>query len=337
MNKETHDIRLDRLWQWLREVLGRAPERIEALAGDASFRRYLRVHHGQRTFVAMDAPPEREDCHPYVQVAAALSALGLSVPQILAADLAQGFLLLSDLGNETYLAGLNEQTADRLYGEAITALVRMQSQGAAAAADLPAYDHKLLLDEMRLFDTWYLGQHLQYELTARQCQDLDAVYAYLAEQALAQPRVFVHRDYHSRNLMILPLGNPGILDFQDAVHGPLTYDLVSLLRDCYIRWTADRVQGWIQDYYRQALQHELVQDLSLAEFERLFDCMGVQRHLKAIGIFARLQHRDGKSAYLGDIPRTLDYVREVCPRHGPLLPLAELIAELPQRTHACAS
>lgn len=337
MNKETHDIRLDRLWQWLREVLGRAPERIEALAGDASFRRYLRVHHGLRTFVAMDAPPQREDCHPYVQVAAALSAMGLSVPQILATDLAQGFLLLSDLGDETYLAGLNEQTADRLYGEAISALVRMQSQGTVAAETLPDYDHKLLLDEIRLFDTWYLDRHLQYELTARQRQDLETVYAYLAEQALAQPRVFVHRDYHSRNLMILPLANPGILDFQDAVHGPLTYDLVSLLRDCYIRWPAERVQGWIQDYYRQALQHELVQDLSLAEFERLFDCMGVQRHLKAIGIFARLQHRDGKSAYLGDIPRTLDYMREVGPRYAPLLPLAELIAELPQRTHACAS
>jgi aminoglycoside/choline kinase family phosphotransferase len=337
VNKETHDIRLDRLWQWLREVLGRAPERIEALAGDASFRRYLRVHHGQRSFVAMDAPPEREDCHPYVRVAAALSALGLSVPQILASDLSQGFLLLSDLGDETYLGGLNVQTADQLYGDAISALIRMQSLGKAMAAELPDYDHKLLLDEMRLFDSWYLARHLGYELTARQRQDLEAVYSYLAAQALAQPRVFVHRDYHSRNLMILPLGNPGILDFQDAVQGPLTYDLVSLLRDCYIHWPAERVQAWLEEYYQQASQHELIADLALAEFQRLFDCMGVQRHLKAIGIFARLQHRDGKSAYLPDIPRTLDYVREVCPRHAPLLPLAELIAELSSYTTVCAS
>ncbi len=335
MNTQTHDIRLAQLRQWLHEVLGRAPTRIEALAGDASFRRYLRVHHGQRTFVAMDAPPAREDCHPYVQVAAALGEMGLSVPQILVSDLAQGFLLLTDLGDETYLAGLNPQTAGRLYGDAIGALVRMQSLG-GAAADLPDYDYKLLLDEMRLFDTWYLQRHLQYELTATQRQDLDAVYSYLAEQALAQPRVFVHRDYHSRNLMVLPLGNPGILDFQDAVRGPLTYDLVSLLRDCYIRWPAARVQVWLEEYYRQAARQALTADLALAEFQRLFDCMGVQRHLKAIGIFARLQHRDGKSAYLGDIPRTLAHLREVCGQHEPLAALAALLAELPPSDPACA-
>jgi len=204
------------------------------------------------------------------------------------------------------------------------------------AAGLPDYDHELLLGEMRLFDTWYLQRHLQYALTATQRQDLDAVYSYLAEQALAQPRVFVHRDYHSRNLMVLPLGNPGILDFQDAVRGPLTYDLVSLLRDCYIRWPAARVQVWLEEYYRQAARQALTADLALAEFQRLFDCMGVQRHLKAIGIFARLQHRDGKSAYLRDIPRTLAHLREVCGQHEPLAGLAALLAELPPSDPACA-
>jgi hypothetical protein len=247
---------------------------------------------------------------------------------VLERNLGQGFLLLSDLGATTYLAALaDRERADALYGDAFAALVEIQAGGAAHAETLPPYDAKLLRFEMSLFPDWLLGRHLGLALDAGESAMLARVVDLLTEAALAQPRVFVHRDYHSRNLMVCPGANPGILDFQDAVHGPLTYDLVSLLRDCYIAWPSERVRAWTGDYRRRAAARGLDVGVDEAQFARWFDLMCVQRHLKTSGIFCRLWHRDGKPGYLDDIPRTLGYVREAALRHAELAGLAALLDE----------
>lgn len=278
----------------------------------------------------MDAPPDKEDVGPFIRVAEMLVRMGVNAPRIHERNLAAGFLLLSDLGSRTYLKDLEQGlNVERLYSDAIAALVSIQARGARDAQALPPYDEALLLREMQLFPDWFLGRHLGIDLSAREAQGLSDVCSRLAAQALVQPRVFVHRDFHSRNLMICdggPLGsNPGILDFQDAVHGPITYDLVSLLRDCYVAWPADRVAGWVRQYRELAQAAGLEVGKDLVEFTRWFDWMGVQRHLKAIGIFARLWHRDGKPGYLGDIPRTLGYVAEVAARYPELADLSLLL------------
>jgi aminoglycoside/choline kinase family phosphotransferase len=273
----------------------------------------------------MDAPPENEDCRPFVAVAKHLGELGLNVPEVYEADFEQGFLLLSDLGSEHYLDRLKDSDSSRLYADAMSALSLMQAGGERDG--LPPYDSQLLQREMGLFREWLLEQHLGLSLNTDEQQMLDDIFQLLIANALEQPQVFVHRDYHSRNLLVTPAKNPGILDFQDAVLGPVTYDLVSLLKDCYISWPREQVQGWVSVYFAQALQAGVVQKEHEKGFLRWFDLMGVQRHLKASGIFARLNIRDGKPGYLQDIPRTLNYIVEIAPEYPELKQLAWLIKE----------
>lgn len=312
------------LTHWLTQRLGLRNIRIAPASDDASFRRYFRVTLADgATRIAMDAPPDREDCEPFLRLAEQLAAVGLHVPLIHAADPVQGFILLEDLGTVHYLDRLDEANADRLYGDALAALAVLQSVGPHQG--VPPYDEELLRREMALFPEWLLSRHLQLGLESTEQARLAGSFDLLVESALEQPRVCVHRDYHSRNLLVSESPSPGILDFQDAVLGPVTYDLVSLLKDCYIAWPLERVQGWAMGYFQLAVQSGVLQPSHEARFLRWFDLMGVQRHLKASGIFARLNHRDGKPGYLADIPRTLGYIVEVAGRYPELADLGELI------------
>lgn len=321
------DQRLEELCHWLKADLGIKNFDIAPASSDASFRRYFRVDTGTDTYIVMDAPPEKEDCRLFVTVAAAMAGFGVNVPRVLQQDLGQGFLLLTDLGTQQYLGLLSADTAPRLYGDAIASLVRLQSQGPVDSTLLPPYDHALLMREMQLFPDWFLGKHLGVVLGAAERDALAEAFDWLAQQALAQPRAWVHRDYHSRNLMVTTADNPGVLDFQDAVIGAVTYDLVSLLRDCYIAWPLAQVHAWVRDYHRLATERDILDGVEFKELLRWFDSMGVQRHLKAIGIFARLNHRDGKPGYLNDIPRTLRYVVEVAAHEPHLKVLRRIIEE----------
>jgi N-acetylmuramate 1-kinase len=322
------DPRLELLRQWLEAGLGWHDAGLAPASEDASFRRYFRITRPQGTCIAMDAPPGREDVRPYLAVADMLADIGVNAPRVLARNDELGFLLLTDLGSVTYLARLDDRgRAGDLYADAISALVRIQQRGASHAARLPPYDEKLLRFEMSLFTDWLLGRHLGLELGEGESLGIAAAFDLLVANALAQPRVFVHRDYHSRNLMVCDAGNPGILDFQDAVHGPLTYDLVSLLRDCYIEWPQPQVVEWAREFRRMAVAAGLDAGTDERRFMRWFDLMGVQRHLKASGIFARLWHRDGKPGYLRDVPRTLGYVEQACTRHADLAALGTLVRE----------
>jgi len=295
---------------------------------DASFRRYFRLQKGAESFIAMDAPPSQEDCLPFVRIAGFLESMRLSSPRIIEADIEKGFLLLSDLGNERYFDKLVEEPhlADSLYGDAIDALLVMQRRGEAYQTTLPPYSEKLLHFELSLFHDWLCGTHLQLQLSEDDERSWQACCDMLVETARRQPQVFVHRDYHSRNLMVLNEDNPGILDFQDAVEGPFTYDLVSLLKDCYVRWPADQVRAWALNYYEKLSDNTRTQ-IDEQQFLRYFELMGVQRQLKAAGIFCRLSHRDGKNWYLNDVPRTLEYIIEIGPRHEDLSFLVRLIEE----------
>ncbi len=315
--------RLELLKSWLNRELALSGYAIAPASGDASFRRYFRVTYDGESRIVMDAPPEKESLEPFVTLARELRRIGLNVPEVLAEEHEQGFLLLSDLGTTQYLDVLNAENVERLYGDALGALATLQACGPEAAR-LPPYDHHLLMAEMGLFRDWLLKRHLGLKLHDEDERMLERMFALLAETALEQPRVAVHRDYHSRNLMVCA-HNPGILDFQDAVYGPVTYDLVSLLRDCYIAWPREQVEAWALGYRDIAQQHGILQQTDEVRFLRWFDWMGVQRHLKASGIFARLNHRDGKSGYLADIPRTVGYIQEVAERYSELAPLAELI------------
>ncbi len=299
--------------------------RLKPASSDASFRRYFRVFKGEESLIVMDAPPEREPMGPFLEHARILRALGLNAPEVLEADVAQGFALLSDLGETTYLKALSREDPERLYGDALSALAVLQALGPREGP--PLYSEGLLLEEMQLFRDWYLKRHLGLELGEGMREVLDETCALLVENALEQPQVYVHRDYHSRNLM-LARPNPGILDFQDAVVGPVTYDLVSLLRDCYIRWPEERIADWAKGYHALALQMGILREEDEARFLRWFDLMGVQRHLKATGIFARLWHRDRKPGYLKDIPRTLGYVEAVSARYPELSGLYRLVRGL---------
>ena len=320
--------RVEALSRWLEHVLGRGGLRVAPASADASFRRYFRVEGAGESRIVMDAPPEKENTAPFIAVSRLLDEAGLNVPRVLEADTAQGFLLLTDLGAQPYLSALNEHSVEALYGDALAALLAMQSRASRHADTLPPYDERLLLAEMELFRHWYLERHLGLALSPPQQRTLDQAFSLLAESALVQPKVFVHRDYHSRNLMVTPVHNPGILDFQDAVFGPVTYDLASLLRDCYVAWPRERVEGWALRYLRDAQAAGVVTEIDEATWLRWFDWMGVQRHLKATGIFARLNLRDGKPGYLGDIPRTLGYVREVSGRYAELDGLNALLEEI---------
>ncbi len=334
----TADARLAALDAWLRTLpaaLGLDPESLRPASADASFRRYFRLEAAEgRTLIAMDAPPEREDSRPYVHVAQLLHDAGLNAPRIVAQDLAQGFLLLTDLGHRTFLQALNDDAlsesardalADTLYRDAIGALVTWQL--ASKPDVLPPYDAALLNRELALFPEWYIGRHLQHTLTDAQRAVLDRSNALLVASALAQPTVYVHRDYMPRNLM-LSQPSPGILDFQDAVGGPLAYDIVSLLRDAFISWDEERVIDWAVRYWERARKAGLPVDADFGEFYRAFEWMGLQRHLKVLGIFARINYRDGKPQYLADTPRFIRYVRQVAQRYNAFKPLAQLIDDL---------
>ena len=273
----------------------------------------------------MDAPPEHENCAPFIHVAQLFLAAGVHVPEILAQDLQQGFLLLSDLGAETYLDQLNEDNADPLYRAANEALIQIQL--ASKPSELPPYDEALLLREMRLFPDWYIAKHLHVTLTPNQSETLEQAFQSILKNVLAQPRVYVHRDYHSRNLMLSD-PNPGVLDFQDAVYGPISYDLVSLYKDAYIAWDEDRVVDWAVRYWEKAKRAHLPVAQDFGDFYRDFEWMGVQRHLKVLGIFARLYHRDGKEGYLKDMPLVMGYLRRACDRYRALGPLLQLLDQL---------
>lgn len=323
--------RMQQLKDWLEQELGVTDYELSPASADASFRRYYRLRWQTESRIVMDAPPTLEDSEPFVRIARSLRQAGLHVPEIFASDLIQGFLLLSDFGEQQYLQVLNQDNVARLYGDALGALITLQACG-PGEDELPPFDEPLLLQEMELFRTWYLGRHLGLELADAENSQLDSMFRQLATVALEQPRVAVHRDYHSRNLMVTSPHNPGILDFQDAVYGPVTYDLVSLLRDCYIAWPRAQVEDWALGYQELAIDSGILRQRDEERFLYWFDWMGVQRHLKASGIFARLAHRDGKTGYLADIPRTLGYVREVTSRHAGLHPLHAFLEEhLPAR------
>jgi aminoglycoside/choline kinase family phosphotransferase len=295
---------------------------------DASFRRYFRLQTQSQSYIVMDAPPTQEDSLPFVRVAGYLEAMGLNAPRVIEADLEAGFLLLTDLGTRPYLGELTEhaERAPSLYADAIDALLVMQQKGAAYQADLPPYDEQLLRFELSLFHDWLCGTHLGLDFGAADETAWQTLCDVLVDNALHQPQVFVHRDYHSRNLMLTDVDNPGILDFQDAVEGPLTYDLVSLLKDCYVCWPGNAVRNRAKRFY-EGLDDSLRGQVDEPLFFRYFELMGVQRHLKAAGIFARLNHRDGKAGYMADIPRTLAYICELAGDYEEL----EFVVELIQR------
>jgi len=316
------------LTQWVLEDLGFDGASIAPASADASFRRYFRVTRDSDTYIVMDAPPDKEDSGPFVKVARILGGMNLNVPMILARDMERGFLLLSDLGSRQYLDALPQNgAADRLYADALSSLRVMQIADASLSQDLPRYDRPLLLREMELTPEWFLARHLNLSVSATERAMLDELFDSLTVSALAQPTVFVHRDYHSRNLLVTPQDNPGILDFQDAVIGPVTYDLASLLKDCYIAWPAARVRDWLLGYRDSLLEAGFPLSASAEQFIRWFDLMGLQRHIKVLGIFARLFYRDGKSQYLRDLPRVLDYVRETAALYPETHAFAEFIAK----------
>jgi len=318
--------RLELARLWLREILGTDIDGIEPASTDASFRRYFRVQSHGASYILMDAPPDKEDCDAYVRVCELLRRAGVNVPEVHARDAGRGFLLIGDLGTRSYLDLLRRGDAARLYADAIEALLRMQTRIEPIA--VPLYDETRVRAELALFSDWFLGRHLDIELTSRQAHTLEAAYALLCGHFLAQPRVFVHRDYHSRNLMVCDDRNPGVLDFQDAVAGPAAYDVASLFRDVYIAWPEWLVEKWMGEYHERALQSGVAVSANADTFLRDVDLIGAQRHLKVAGIFCRLYYRDAKPAYLDDIPLTLDYLLAECARQAELAPLHALLTEL---------
>ena len=318
------DSRQNALSSWCTEQLGTQHSPLEMVSGDASFRRYFRVTNVSPTLIAMDAPPEKEDSHSFVAIAKHWQNQGIAVPKVLHHDLSKGFLLLEDYGDQVLLNQLNANAPDIVQGslfypKAIQSLINIQLAREDQRYPLPQYDAELLNREMALFKDWLLGRKLKLSLNTNEEQIIADFFTLLSDSALSQPQVPVHRDYHSRNLMILPDDGLGILDFQDAVTGPITYDLVSLLRDCYIVWPTDNVYAWCQHYFQLAQQTGVLSEPLTTDFEQFikwFDLMGMQRHLKAAGIFARLSLRDGKHGYLDDIPRTLDYLYQVSSRYA---------------------
>jgi len=337
------------LTEWLHSQFPDEAFTLAPASADASFRRYFRATFHNRTLIVMDAPPQHEDCRPFLHVAALFENAGAHVPHVYAQDLEQGFLLLSDLGNITYLQALqgeNAGAARDLYGAATDALIKIQL--ASRESELPPYNEALLLREMRLFPEWYIARHLNVTLSEAQNSKLETVFARIIANNLSQPKVYVHRDYHSRNLMYIerPLLNPlpqageeanekgnfltspGILDFQDAVYGPITYDLASLFKDAYIRWEEAQVIDWLIRYWEKARKAGLPVHEDFSGFYRDYEWMGVQRHLKVLGIFARLYHRDGKDGYLKDLPLVMAYLRAACTRYIDLKPLLNLLDTL---------
>lgn len=331
------DQRLQDLTAWLQPQLaelftrrgwGNVPEApLVAASSDASFRRYFRWEAQGRSFILMDAPPPQENCRPFVSVAALLARAGINVPEILAQDLDHGFLLLSDLGRQTYLDVIDEANADELFADAIRALLAFQTS--PMTTPLPSYDEALLRRELQLFPEWYVQRHLGHRLSSDELELWERTCRLLIDSALQQPRVLVHRDYMPRNLM-LSEPNPGVLDFQDAVLGPVTYDITSLFKDAFLSWPEARVQGWLQGYWEAARAAGVPVQASFEAFQRASDLMGLQRHLKVIGIFARICHRDGKPRYLADVPRFFAYIETIMARRPELAELSALLQGLPR-------
>lgn len=317
------DQRLQQLTDWVKQQWPNAS--MDVASADASFRRYFRVSHDGKTTIAMDAPPPQEDCTPFIDVTQRLRDAGVHAPEIIKQDIENGFLLLEDFGNTPYLDKLNDESADQLYGEALEMLIKIQQ---ANTEELPEYDNDFLLQEMQLMPEWFLQTHLGIQPTTEHQKIIDRTLQSIATIVTQQPQVFVHRDYHSRNLMITQENNPGVIDYQDAMFGPVTYDLVSLLRDCYIEWPIEKVSKWALGFKQQAINAGLIESsISDETFSQWFDYMGMQRHLKVLGIFARLNHRDGKSGYLNDLPLTLDYFMRVANKYPITKPLHDLFIE----------
>lgn len=322
---QTETPRIVALKAWLAGQLHEQSFDLAPASSDAGFRRYFRATFDGQTRIVMDAPPEKEDCGPFLRVAALMRAAGLHVPAVYATDLDQGFLLLSDLGPTTYLQALHAENANDLFAAAIEALVRWQL--ASRPGVLPAYDRALLRRELDLFPDWYLARHLGVALNDAQRAALESVFSLVLDSNLNQPPVYVHRDYMPRNLMVSE-PNPGVLDFQDAVFGPITYDVVCLLKDAFISWPEERVLDWTIRYWEKARRAGLPVHGDFGEVYRDFEWMGLQRHLKVLGIFARLNYRDGKSHYLADAPRFVKYVRDVAGRYNALAPLVHLLDDV---------
>jgi N-acetylmuramate 1-kinase len=326
----THDLRLDSLRAWLQGQGGIDAGSIVPASADASFRRYFRLQRGDTSCIAMDAPPEHEDLAGYLRVSALLEQCGVHVPHVHATDTTLGFALLEDLGSTHMLTALNSGvSAADLYRDALVALAHLQLTGGSASQQLPPYDRATLLREMQLLPDWYCRHHLQFEPDAAESGLLQETFELLIAAALAQPEVFVHRDYHSRNLMITATRSPGVIDFQDALRGPVGYDLASILKDCYVAWPRPQVESWVSGYRDRLLaggaQGRALAGSSLAQFLRWFDFIGLQRHIKVLGIFARLCWRDGKTGYLADLPRTLAYVQEVAHAYPELARFARFV------------
>lgn len=319
--------RLQLLKLWIESQFPGVPYTLYPASSDASFRRYFRIHINDETVIAMDAPPQTEDCTPFLRVTHLMNAASVHVPKVLAQNIEQGFLLLSDLGDTTYLSELMAypDKANTLYSDAVNALIQIQSK--CSIDGLPQYGAHLLLNELNLFPDWYVAKHLKCLLTATQQKQIDSIFKQIVHRVLAQPNVFVHRDYHSRNLMVTS-PNPGIIDYQDAVLGPITYDLVSLFKDAYIVWEEEQILDWTIRYWEKARQANLPVGSDFADFYRDFEWMGVQRHIKVLGIFARLYHRDGKEAYLKDMPQVMSYLCKTCERYQELRPLLNLLDTL---------
>ena len=302
------DKRKQIIRNWIKSLYPGEDFSLEPASSDASFRRYFRLVKHNCSLIIMDAPPENEEIITFCRLARRFHTLGINVPEILHTEDELGFVLMSDLGSDHYLDNLNDSNVERLYGDALGSLVILQAGTFDDPGFLPAYSAELLRSEMDLFRQWYLTTHLGLDITDEEHRIMDAAWQLLIQSALEQPQLWVHRDYHSRNLMITSVNNPGIIDFQDAVTGPITYDLVSLLKDCYIEWPEERVKEWVLGYHDLALQSGLLEKKDEQQFLRWFQRMGIQRHLKVAGIFSRLSHRDGKNRYLDDIPLTLKYL-----------------------------
>lgn len=317
--------RQQELRTWVAAVLGDPSPVLEPASSDASFRSYFRTSHGGSSYVVMDAPPGQVDCRPFLRIAGLLRDAGLHVPRILAEDLARGFLLLEDLGRHTYLDVLDATNADRLFSDAIAALILWQQ--ATRSGVLAPFDRPFLHRELMLFPEWYVTRHLKLELTAMDAMVLQDAFKVLEDSALGQRQVYMHRDFMPRNLMVSE-PNPGVLDFQDAVMGPVSYDITSLFRDAFISWPEERVRQWRLMYWERARRGGLPLPSEAREFERASDWMGMQRHFKILGLFARIHYRDGKPRYLQDTPRFLGYIREVGHLYKEFTPLLRLLDKL---------
>ena len=318
--------RYNSLQNWLTEILGTSAFNLKPASEDASFRTYHRLFLKNKTFIVMDAPPEQENCKAFIKITKKLRACDVNVPIIHNVNIEQGFLLLSDLGNDLYLNKLNKSSIYELYSDALSTLVAIQVLVNVGGVD--EYDKSLLINEMNLFREWLIEKHLNIKLSDSQVKILTKLFDLLVNNALQQPKVFVHRDFHSRNLMVTKENNPGVIDYQDAVYGPISYDLVSILKDCYIKWPKEEINKWVDFYLNKLYEEKAQYRINRDEFVRWFDLMGVQRHLKASGIFARLSHRDGKHNFLEDIPRTLSYILDLKEAYEELRPICIILEEL---------